>query len=130
MRWYRARPPPSIPGDQLGDAGLVSTSGRWRTYRPDTGLDRAAYRIIQEALTNVLRHADATSATVWIAYRPDGLELIIHDSGGGDAQAVDGRGIAGMRERAASLGGTLDAGPDAGGGFSVRARLPLPAVPT
>ena len=93
-------------------------------------IDRAAYRILQEALTNVLRHAGATSATVSIGYRPESLELTVRDRGASRAdEPVDGRGIAGMRERAESFGGTLEAGPESGGGFSVRASLPLPATP-
>jgi signal transduction histidine kinase len=116
--------------DQLRDAGLrvdVHVSGAPADLPP--GLDRAAYRILQEALTNALRHSGTDSATVSIAFDPDGLVLTIHDTGAaGHLQPADGRGIAGMRERAASLGGTLDAGPDAGGGYSVRAKLPLRAA--
>jgi signal transduction histidine kinase len=118
--------------DQLREAGLhvdVEVIGA-PTDLP-AGLDRAAYRILQEALTNVLRHGRTTSATVSIAYRPERLELTVHDAGAPSSSTmVDGRGIAGMRERAASLGGSLDAGPDAAGGFSVRATLPLVAAPT
>jgi signal transduction histidine kinase len=115
--------------EQLRETGLrvdVDIAGPPIDLPP--GLDRAAYRILQEALTNVVRHGGATSATVSIAYRPDLLELTVRDAGTSDvarAEVVDGRGIAGMRERAVSLGGTLDAGPDVGGGFSVRAWLPL-----
>jgi signal transduction histidine kinase len=92
-------------------------------------LDRAAYRIAQEALTNVRRHAGAcATATVTIGYRPDGLTVRVADDGPGGATDVDyesaGNGIAGMRARATALGGTLTAGPGPAGGFEVEARLP------
>jgi signal transduction histidine kinase len=89
-------------------------------------LDRAAYRIAQEALTNVRRHAgpDAT-ATVTLGYRPDALVVRVVDDGPGGAPGEDGNGIAGMRARAAALGGTLTAGPGPTGGFQVEATLPF-----
>lgn len=116
---------------QLREAGLqVDVSVEGAPTELPAGLDRAAYRILQEALTNVLRHASTAQASVAIAYRPEGLELTVHDPGAPDAgRSSDGRGILGMRERAATFGGTLDAGPDAAGGFSVRATLPLSAGP-
>jgi signal transduction histidine kinase len=116
---------------QLREAGLqVDVDVEGAPTDLPAGLDRAAYRILQEALTNVLRHADAANASVTIAYRPDGLELTVHDPGAPAVEgSSDGRGILGMRERAATFGGTLDAGPDAAGGFSVRASLPLPVGP-
>jgi signal transduction histidine kinase len=92
-------------------------------------VDHAGYRILQEALTNVLRHAgpDAT-ATVHIGYRPTELCLEVLDDGTGSANADGtGHGLDGMRERAAALGGTVSAGPRDGGGFAVRARLPVAA---
>jgi signal transduction histidine kinase len=91
-------------------------------------VDVAAFRIVQEGLTNVLRHAAATTATVEIAYVSDALTVLVDDDGGGSAAAQGspgGRGIVGMRERAESVGGSLEAGPRPGGGFRVRARLPL-----
>ena len=93
------------------------------------GVDLSAYRIVQEALTNTLRHADASRAEVTIRAGSDLLELEILDDGrgGGLVGETAGRGIAGMRERTAMLGGTLDAGPAPGGGFRVHARLPLEA---
>jgi signal transduction histidine kinase len=100
------------------------------TARPVPGeVDRAGYRIVQEALTNVRRHAGPhASATVTLSYRPDALGIRVDDSGAGltDAAdpAVDGDGIAGMRARTAALGGTLDAGPRPGGGFRIDALLP------
>ncbi|MFC4057856.1 sensor histidine kinase [Planomonospora corallina] len=99
------------------------------------GVDLSAYRIVQEALTNTLRHAAADRAEVTVRTSAETLELEVVDDGrgapregGGDAARVHGRGIAGMRERAAMLGGTLDAGPLPAGGFRVHARLPLEAV--
>ncbi|OLB77265.1 MAG: hypothetical protein AUI14_16670 [Actinobacteria bacterium 13_2_20CM_2_71_6] len=89
-------------------------------------LDRAAYRIAQEALTNVRRHAGPdASATVTIGYRPDALTVRVEDDGLGGVPGDDGNGIAGMRARAAALGGTLTAGPGTTGGFRVEARLPF-----
>jgi signal transduction histidine kinase len=91
-------------------------------------VDLAAYRIVQESLTNVVRHAGLATATVRLEYQSDALVVEIADSGGGQASAPArpaGSGIAGMRERAAAVGGTLEAGPSADGGFLVRARLPF-----
>jgi len=87
----------------------------------------SAYRIVQEALTNVARHANASSARVAVGREGDELVLEIADDGrGATAQTVaEGHGIAGMRERVAALGGAFVAGPVAGGGFRVAARLPL-----
>lgn len=93
-------------------------------------VDSSAYRIVQEALTNTLRHAGATRASVRIRQVDGSLELDVRDDGrGSDAGTGAGRGLTGMRERAAMLGGTLHAGPLPGGGFQVRARLPLAPEP-
>jgi signal transduction histidine kinase len=101
-------------------------------------IDLAAFRIVQEALTNIVRHAGAGAATVELTYGPDELTVQVDDDGHGAgasggrgvASALDGEGggngIPGMRERAVALGGTLDAGPRSSGGFRVRARIPLP----
>ena len=83
----------------------------------------AAYRIVQEALTNVARHADARRATVSLRM-DDGVVVDVTDDGRGGA-AAPGNGIRGMQERVESLGGTLEAGPRADGGFRVVARLPV-----
>jgi signal transduction histidine kinase len=83
----------------------------------------AAYRIVQEALTNVTRHAHARVVTVRLAY-DDGLSLEVIDDGIGGSGSP-GNGIVGMRERAAALGGSVEAGPCAGRGFRVSARLPV-----
>jgi signal transduction histidine kinase len=87
----------------------------------------AAYRIVQEALTNVTRHAGARQVTVRVIQR-DGLTVEVTDDGEGSDGAAPGNapgnGITGMRERAAALGGSVEAGPRAGGGFRVVAHLP------
>jgi signal transduction histidine kinase len=96
------------------------------------GLDLSAYRIVQEALTNVVRHAGPATARVAVRYAPDRVALEVADDGrGGDpaGQGRGGHGIAGMRERAALYGGTLEAGPLPGGGFRVAASLPLDGGP-
>jgi signal transduction histidine kinase len=93
-------------------------------------VDLAGYRILQEALTNVTRHAGPASATVRVAYGERDLTVQVDDDGRGPAGAAPagggtGNGIRGMRERAAALGGQLEAGPRPEGGFRVLARLPL-----
>jgi signal transduction histidine kinase len=95
-----------------------------------TDVGAAAYRIVQESLTNVLRHADADAATVVVRAADARLEVEVVDRGGGGPPGPDGSGIHGMRERATALGGTLDAGPASGGGFRVRAVLPLSPATT
>jgi signal transduction histidine kinase len=93
-------------------------------------VDLSAYRIVQEALTNVVKHAGRADTTVTLGYRPDALELTIIDHGdaapGADARGASagGHGLVGMRERAALFGGTLTAGPRDDHGFEVRGRLP------
>jgi signal transduction histidine kinase len=93
-------------------------------------VDLSAYRIVQEALTNVVKHAGRADATVTLGYRPDGLELTITDSGDAALNANargpgdGGHGLVGMRERAAIFGGTLTAGPRGDHGFEVRGKLP------
>jgi signal transduction histidine kinase len=91
-------------------------------------LDLCAYRIVQEALTNAIKHAGPAHAEVHLRWGSDELELEVRDDGRGSGDvngASGGHGIAGMRERAALYGGTLDAGPRPGRGFTVRAHLPL-----
>ncbi|HEU5001920.1 MAG TPA: sensor histidine kinase [Actinomycetota bacterium] len=93
-------------------------------------VDVAAYRIVQEALTNVIRHAGAGSAEVTIRRTGAALVLTVEDDGHGSGAGTlpsPGSGILGMRERAAALGGTLNAGPRPGGGFRVHAELPAGA---
>ncbi len=91
-------------------------------------LDLCAYRIIQEALTNAIKHAAPARADVLLRWQAGALELEISDDGRGSGavnNAGGGHGIAGMRERVALHGGRVDVGPRAGGGFAVRAELPL-----
>ncbi len=93
------------------------------------GVDLAAYRVIQEALTNTLRHARASRAVVSVHHRPDRVEVEICDDGRGhggreSGGTPEGRGLMGMRERVGLLGGRLEAGPSSTGGFRVAAVLP------
>jgi signal transduction histidine kinase len=90
-----------------------------------TGVDLSAYRIVQEALTNTLKHARPAHARVTVRYRNDDVELEVVDDGRGNENGLHaGHGIAGMRERVRLYGGTLETGHRDGGGFTVRARLP------
>jgi signal transduction histidine kinase len=91
-------------------------------------LDLTAYRVVQESLTNVLRHAGTATAEVRIDYSADAIDIEVTDSGAGAAGSAlggDGHGITGMRERVTAVGGEFTAGPGDGRGFRVRARLPL-----
>jgi signal transduction histidine kinase len=93
------------------------------------GVDTAAYRIVQEALTNAVRHSGGHAASVLLRYGDDDLVIEVSDDGGAAAAAPSeasgsGNGLSGMAERARALGGTVDAGPRPGGGFRVLARLP------
>src|SRR5205814_6286292 len=96
-------------------------------------VDLSAFRIVQEALTNVLKHAGHAHTSVTVAYGPRALELTIVDRGDGEmgrahATAPGGHGLIGMRERTAMFGGKLVAGPRPGSGFEVRASLPYDEV--
>jgi signal transduction histidine kinase len=114
---------------QVGAAGLavtVTTEGTPRAL--PAAVELSLYRIVQEALTNTLKHARATRAEVLLHYRDTELELEIRDDGVAAAAAGangSGHGLIGMRERLSLLGGTLAAGPRSEGGFTVAARLPL-----
>lgn len=90
-------------------------------------VDLAGYRIVQEALANVIRHAHAGHVAVSIAYGADTVAITVTDDGRGAAGAGHGTGLASMDERARAVGGTFAAGPGAGGGFEVRAMLPVRA---
>jgi signal transduction histidine kinase len=92
-----------------------------------TPVHSAGYRIVQEALTNVLRHAHARAVSVVVRADDDMLTITIADDGSGPAAPTNGSGagVRGMRERAEALGGTLHAGPSAEGGWGVEAALPL-----
>ncbi len=111
-------------------AGLpvtVSVTGAQRPLPAD--VDQAAYRIVQEALTNVGRHAGQARASVQLRYTRDCLTVQVDDDGTGTGKtsAGHGLGLIGMRERVSALGGRLDAGPRDSGGFQVRAELPARA---
>ncbi|MGI5181390.1 sensor histidine kinase [Dactylosporangium sp. CA-152071] len=109
----------------LRAAGLevrIGTTGTPRPVPPALGL--AAYRVVQEALTNTLKHARAATVEVKIGFPPPALTVEVSDDGSA-AVAGTGHGLAGMRERAALHGGTLHAGPRPGGGYTVAATFPL-----
>jgi signal transduction histidine kinase len=114
---------------QVAAAGADIELTKSGIARPlSSSLDQASYRILQEALTNTLKHAGAARATVGICWEPGALVLSVTDDGGPgsglDASLGAGRGIVGMRERAQLYGGELSAGPRPEGGFAVTARLP------
>jgi signal transduction histidine kinase len=123
--------------DRVRAAGLpaeLSVAGR-RDLPP--GLDLAAYRVVQEALTNVMKHAGQARTTVRIEYRPAELLITVCDDGRPAAAAPavrdgdgggGGRGLIGLRERVAVYGGEVDAGPRPGGGWRLAARIPLEPV--
>ncbi|HIZ36145.1 MAG TPA: sensor histidine kinase [Candidatus Ruania gallistercoris] len=113
--------------ERTRDAGLTATLTVLGSPRPlPQEVDAAAYRIVQEALTNVSRHAGTATARVQVSYRADELTVLVEDDGVGHrgAPASTGLGLIGMRERAAALGGRLAAQGRPGGGFTVRADLP------
>jgi signal transduction histidine kinase len=112
---------------QLQDAGLpvdFEVEGELREL--PVGIELSAYRIVQEALTNALKHGGGAPATVRVTYGADALELDITDDGTLASSDVggSGHGLVGMRERVALCGGRMSAGPNAGGGFTVHALLP------
>jgi signal transduction histidine kinase len=116
--------------DQVREAGIAVEL--WVEGEPrelPRGLAIAAYRIVQEALTNVIKHADGAPSHVILRWSDTTLELEIIDDGaphdGGSPDAPIGRGITGMRERAVMYRGTLEAGPRPGRGYEVHARIPL-----
>ncbi|HZI97497.1 MAG TPA: histidine kinase [Actinomycetales bacterium] len=117
--------------ERVRAAGLsVELGVRGTPVRLAPGVDLAAYRIVQESLTNVLKHAGATHARVDLHYRPPHVHVEVRDDGraalNGDAPS-GGHGLVGMAERIALYGGDLQTGPSPGGGYLVRARLPLEA---
>jgi signal transduction histidine kinase len=93
------------------------------------GVDVSAYRIVQEALTNALKHAGPARARVIVRYGPDAVELEISDDGLGPGDGRGGHGLVGMRERVALYGGSLSSGGRSGGGYTVSVRLPFERVP-
>jgi len=111
---------------------VVSTRRSRSTVHPraiPVGLDLAAYRIVQEALSNVRRHAAASRAWVLLTYESEAIRIEVRDDGvGAGAAAAGGHGLIGMRERAARYGGQLETSSQAGRGFIVRATLPMVAA--
>ena len=116
--------------DQVESAGLpvaMAIEGEVRSLPP--GIELSAYRIVQESLTNAIKHAGPAEARVTLSYDTNGLAVEVADDGrGGAARPGDahaGQGLRGMRERVESIGGTFQAGPKAGGGYRVKAKLPV-----
>jgi len=119
-------------GERMSRSGLdveVQVDGEPGVVPP--GVDISAYRIVQEALTNVLKHADAVRATVRINHADGAIEIEVTDDGTGSSAATDGQGhgLTGIRERVALYGGTLEAGPSPAGGWRLLARLPKEDAP-
>jgi len=113
---------------QVRSAGLaVELTVKGNPYELPPSVDLSAYRIVQEALTNTLKHADALHASVLVRYGPGTLDVEVVDDGRGATVegAERGHGIIGMRERVALFGGDLRVGPAANGGFGIHARIPL-----
>jgi signal transduction histidine kinase len=119
--------------DQVRGAGLdvrLDLDYPERSLPP--GIDLSAFRVVQEALTNALKHADASAAEVEIRQAGGRLELCVTDDGSGrerDVNGAAGSGLAGMHERVMLLGGRFTAGPRPEGGFAVRASIPLDGAP-
>ncbi len=117
--------------ESAGTPVTLTVTGSQRSLPPD--VDQAAYRIVQEALTNVGRHAGKARASVHLHYTPDALSIQVDDDGDGaiastgTRPAARGLGLVGMRERVTALGGHLHTGPRDSGGFQVRADLPARA---
>ncbi|MFE9483689.1 sensor histidine kinase [Streptomyces spororaveus] len=114
--------------ERAGGTGLQATlTIEGQRHDVPAAVGRTVYRIVQESLTNIARHADATTASVRIDYRPDAVALQVDDDGKAvpGAAPVPGIGLLGMRERVTALGGRLRAAPRSEGGFTVRAELPV-----
>ncbi|MDX3110312.1 sensor histidine kinase [Nonomuraea angiospora] len=102
----------------------MNGSGAHRAL-PGAAVDLTAYRVIQEGLTNVIKHAGATAAAdLTLAWRPDGLHITIEDDGAAPATGEAGVGLTGMRERLRMVGGTVAIGGRPGAGFELSATLP------
>jgi signal transduction histidine kinase len=115
--------------EQVREAGLAVELHIEGEARPlPLGIDLSAYRVLQEALTNTLKHAGQAKTQVHVRYGRDALELEVLDDGASPANAhTGGHGLIGMRERVSVFGGDLQAGPRPEGGFAVRTRLPITA---
>jgi signal transduction histidine kinase len=122
-------PQPTLAGlpellDRVGLPVELTVHGEPGTLSPAAEL--TAYRIVQEALTNVIKHADSAATTVSLSWSSADLLVEIVDEGNDAGELSDqGHGLAGMRERVAAIGGTVTAGPQPGGGFRVEARIPV-----
>lgn len=119
---------PALLVERACAAGLTAELAVTGEERPLTAaVDRAVYRIVQEALTNAARHAGPAKVSVRLDYGDDELAIRVEDDGSADPARppAPGVGLTGMRERVTALGGTLHTGPRPEGGFAVRARLPL-----
>ena len=112
---------------QVSEAGLpVELDIEGEPSELPQGIDLAAYRVVQEALTNALKHAGPATARVVVRYRPEELEVEVVDTGSGPVAGGEaGHGLIGMKERVSLYGGEIEAGREGRGGFAVRARLPL-----
>ena len=114
--------------EQAREAGLpVEVQVEGEATELPAGVDLTAYRLVQEALTNTMKHAQATRAEVVVRYRDDAVELQVTDDGRGSSDGSSesgGHGLVGMRERVTVYGGELEAGPVPEGGYRLRARLP------
>jgi len=118
-------PPPTLNdlAGLVGDTAALEVCGEPRPVAPD--IQVALYRIVQESLTNTVKHARAQKVTVRLSWLPTELEVAVNDDGPGPVEiGIGGQGLAGIRERAAALGGSATTGPGPVGGFEVRARLP------
>jgi signal transduction histidine kinase len=113
--------------DQAREAGLpVELRIEGEAIQLPAGIDLTAYRLVQEGLTNVVKHAEATRAEVLVNYGDGYLEVTVRDDGRGLGNGDGGgHGLVGMRERVSVYGGEIDAGPQTGGGYRLRAKLPL-----
>jgi signal transduction histidine kinase len=119
---------------ELAKAGLaVRLQVEGRPAQLPAGVDLSAYRIVQEALTNVVKHAGSARAQVVVGYGDQDVTVEVTDDGRGavtsasDGRVGTGHGLIGMRERVQAFGGDMEVGPRPGGGFRVAARLPLAA---
>jgi signal transduction histidine kinase len=113
--------------EQAREAGLpVELRVEGEAVELPAGVDLTAYRLVQEGLTNTLKHARATSAEVLVNYGQGEIEVMVSDDGSGVGNGDGGgHGLVGMRERVSVYGGQLDAGPLPGGGYRLRAKLPV-----
>ena len=113
--------------DEIGRSGLpVELHVDGKPFPLPRGVDLSAYRIVQEGLTNALKHAHASDADVTVRYRPDELEIEVRDNGDGNATSDGlGHGLIGVRERVKIYGGKMSAGATLEGGFVLNTRLPL-----